>query len=107
MKTSQDPETYVMLGKLDHVKNILRLLPKKARNKIQGGALICSMQELEKCLTESAYKSNDAAEDIFSFIENYAAKEKILDTMDAVDVSSLPKEDQECLSNFLNQLKRP
>jgi len=107
MKTTQDSEYYVMLGKLDHVKNIIKLLPNKAVNKIQAGTLICAVQELEKCLTESAYKSNDAADDIFSFIESYAAKEKILGTLDSIDLSSLPKEDQECLSNFLNQLKRP
>ena len=106
MQTTQDPETYVILGRLEHIKNIVKQLPSKSSNKIQAGTLFCSIKELEDCLTASAYKPNDAAEDVFSFIENYAAKEGILGSMDSVDLSSLPREDQECLSTFLNQLKQ-
>lgn len=105
VQESQDPEVYVMEGKLEHVKRILKALPAKAQNRVQSGIILCSIKELEENLTSSAYRPNDAAEDLFEFIENYAEKENILPSVASEDLSKLPEEENKCLSKFLNQVK--
>lgn len=101
-----DTDTYIMSGKLDHVKNILKSIQtNKSRNRIVAGTLISAIQELEKSLTSSTYKSNDWSEDLFAFIEHYAEKEGVMKSMASFDLSELPEEDKRCLAKFLNQVK--
>jgi DNA-directed RNA polymerase subunit F len=102
---NQNPDAYVMIGKLEHVKKILKVLPEKAHKKMQAGTLFSSIEDLETTLANAAYKPNDATEDIFNFIENYAEKEKIMESMASIDFATLPDEEQKCLSTFLNQVK--
>jgi len=104
-KTKQNTDSYVMIGKLEHVKRILKDLSAKAENKIQAGTLLSSIWDLENSLKYSTYQPDDASEDLFGFIENYASKEGITPPLDSADLSKLPEEEQECLSKFLNQLK--
>jgi len=105
IKSTKDTESYVMVGKLEHVKKILETLPKKATSRVQAGTILCSTKELEENLANAGYRPNDATEELFSFIENYAEKEKMVPSLGSVDLTELSKEDQACLSKSLNQVK--
>ncbi len=105
VQNNQDPDMYVMVGKLDHVKGILSVLKKSDTKKIQAGNLLFAMDELIRMLSGNNYKADDNVEDIFEYIENYADKEKILPRMASTNLEQLTEEDKKCLSQFLNQVK--
>lgn len=106
-KDRQTVAGYLMVGKLDHVKAILKELRAKKVKKVQAGAVLDATQQLILSLKATGSLPDDASEELFDYIDNYADKEGIFPSVGSEDLSRLSEEDKKCLSAFLNQVRLP
>jgi len=91
---------------LEHVKIILSNL-RSVQDPVKLGQVLWTVKEIFDSLSENSYKYNSYIKELFDYLDNYAAKEKIANSITSDDLSDINKDVRERLLQAVAQMEIP
>jgi hypothetical protein len=102
-KTDKTP-IYEVLAHLYHIQRILSSLEHLKNQPSKIGSIINTVNEYMNILKISKYRLDPTLVELFDFLDNYACKEKICDSIFSEDFSDIPEGDRERIASVLAQM---
>ncbi|HIH10332.1 MAG TPA: hypothetical protein HA254_06745 [Candidatus Diapherotrites archaeon] len=99
-------ELQTMNEYLEHVKIILSNL-RSVQDPVKLGQVLWTVKEIFDSLSENSYKYNSYIKELFDYLDNYAAKEKIANSITSDDLSDINKDVRERLLQAVAQMEIP